>query len=66
MHEEISENSMLWSMVKTKENTVMKLLELKSKWKSSDKKRETVLCITIQNKLPKYMEVMPSKTINVF
>ena len=31
-----------------------------------NKKRETVLCVTIQNKLPKYMEVMPSNTINVF
>ena len=47
MHEEISENSMLWSMVKTKENTVMKLLELKSKWNSSDKKRETVSMIVL-------------------
>lgn len=39
MHVEISENSMLWSMAKIKENTVMKLPELKSKRKSSDKKK---------------------------
>lgn len=29
------------------ENTVMKLLELKSKWKSSDKKRETVSMVVL-------------------
>ena len=47
MHEEISENSMLWSMAQRKENTVMKLPELKSKWKSSDKKRETISMVVL-------------------
>lgn len=38
---------MLWSMAKTKEIIVVKLPELKSKWKSSDKNREIVSMVVL-------------------
>lgn len=45
MYKEIFKNNMLWFMVKIKEIIVVKLFELKSKWKSSDKNREIVFMV---------------------